>query len=542
MRTSVSPARRHLGRRIAACTGAVLLAPVLAALGTTPANAAPGDPDPAFAGGGRTALGNGWRVVALDDLTDDRFVTVSIRPSDTDSLDVRRFTPTGVADPSFAGDGNVQVGGPVSWVAPAVAVDRNGLTYVSAFADNPGFSRVWRFTGAGALDPSWGAGTGRVDFNGSRFLDIALQPDGRLVVANGASVYRLTSAGAVDTTFGASGGTTLGTGQIDSLQTLADGSIVAAGRSTTSVDVFRLGRSGGIDADFGAAGRATYRPTPPLGWAVAGIQGVTVGVQNDGRVVVATGIDEQNATNGNHRFPLLVTRFTKGGGTDARFTTTRDYAFSVSGRLSIQADDKVIVPIVDGPRASLLRLEPDGRRDSTFGTNGGWTDPQVDTRPTATLVQRPGRIVVTGVATGQTGLLWAFRGDPTPKCEGRYATAYGGSASDVLVGGDGDDVIVGGKGKDSIEAGAGADRVCGGQGKDSLVGGSGRDRLVGGGDADQVRGYGGGDRLDGGGGADRLYGGDGQDKITGGQGDDRLYGGPGHDRLHGGPGRNQIHP
>ena len=84
------------------------------------------------------------------------------------------------------------------------------------------------------------------------------------------------------------------------------------------------------------------------------------------------------------------------------------------------------MPIVDGPRAALLRLEPDGRRDSTFGTNGGWTDPQLDTRPTATLVQRPGRIVVTGVATGQTGLLWAFRGDPTPKCEGRYATAYGG--------------------------------------------------------------------------------------------------------------------
>ncbi len=523
MRTFIPPHRLRPGRWSAALTGAALLAAGLTAVTPIAAGAAPGDLDPAFAAAGRAALGNGWRVVALDGLPDDRFVTVSIRPSDTDSLDVRRFTPTGVADPTFAGDGNVQVGGPAGWIAPAVAVDRHGVTYVSAFAEAAGFSRVWRFTGSGALDPTWGAGTGRVDFNGSRFLDIALQPDGRLVVANGPSVYRLTAAGAVDTTFGSAGGTTLGTGQIDSLQALADGSVVAAGRSASSIDVFRLRTNGGIDDDFGAGGRATYRPTPPLGWTVAGIQAVTVGVQNDGRVVVATGVDEQHTTNGNHRFPLLITRFTHGGGADGTFTTTRDYALGTSGKLSIQADDKVIVPIVAGTRAALLRLEPDGRRDATFGVDGGWSDPQADTRPTATLVQAPGRIVVTGVATGKTGLVWAFQGDRTPTCQGRYATAYGSKASDVLVGGDGDDVIVGGKGKDEINAGAGADRVCGGQGKDALVGGSGKDRIEGGSDADALWGYAGGDRLAGGGGDDRLYGGAGKDKLDG---------GPGHDQVH----------
>ena len=450
MRTSTSPARRRLGRGSAALTGAALLAPGLARpLRTTPATAAPGDLDPAFAGGGRAALGNGWRVVALDDLTDDRFVTVSIRPTDTDSLDVRRFTPTGVADPSFAGDGNVQVGGPVSWVAPAVAVDRNGLTYVSAFADNAGFSRVWRFTGAGALDPAWGAGTGRVDFNGSRFLDIALQPDGRLVVANGASVYRLTAAGAVDTTFGSVRRHHPGH-RPDRLAAGARRRLrrrrgpqhhqrrrVPARQERRHRRRLRSGRAGDLPPD--AAARLGGRRHPG---------GDRRGAERRSR---RGGHRHRRAERHQRQPPLPPPRHPlhrRAAAPTRRSPPPATTRFSISGKLSIQADDKVIVPIVDGPRAALLRLEPDGRRDTTFGTNGGWTDPQVDTRPTATLVQRPGRIVVTGVATGQTGLLWAFHGDPTPKCQGRYATAYGSSASDVLVGGDGDDVIVGGKGKD----------------------------------------------------------------------------------------------
>ena len=462
---------------------------------------------------------------------------MSIRPGDTDSLDVRRFTPTGGIDATFGGDGNVQVGGQANWVAPAVAVDDNGFTYLSAFAEAEGVSRVWRFTGTGALDPAWG-GIGRVDFNGSRFLDIALQPDGRLVVANGASVYRLGATGAVDTTFGTAGGVTLGTGQLDSLEALADGTIVAAGRSASSIDVFRLKAGGGIDSGFGSNGKATFRPTPPIGWTLVAIQQVSVGVQNDGAVVVASGADEQNTSNNNHRFPLIITRFTKGGGNDGKFTTTRDNALSISGTLALQADDKVIVPISSSGRASLLRLQPDGDRDGSFGTNGGWTDLQADSRSTAAVVQRAGRIVVTGFAAGQTGLLWAFQGDRTPKCQGKYATVYAGSTSDTLQGTDADDVIVGGKGKDKISSGAGADRICGGQGKDVLIGGGGTDKLEGGSDADVLKGYDGKDKISGGGGNDRLEGNGGKDNLFGGPGDDRLYGGPDRDKLNGGPGRD----
>jgi uncharacterized delta-60 repeat protein len=520
-----------------------LAAPALVAsglAGVTAADAAPGDFDPAFAGGGRMALGTGFRVVALDQFGDDRFTTVSIRPGDNDSLDVRRFTPTGGPDPSFAGDGDVQVGGQANWVAPAVALDRvRGYTYVSAYAENAGFSRVWRFTPAGALDPAWG-GIGRVDFNGARFLDIALQPDGRLVVANNASVYRLGLTGAVDGTFGSAGGTTLATAQVDSLRTLADGTILAAGRSASTIDVFRLHKGGGLDSDFGTNGRAAYRPTPPIGWTVVGIEPVTVGVQNDGGVVVASGAVEQNTSNNNRRSPLIVIRFHKGGGQDSRFTSTRSYDVSISGKLTVQGNDKVVVPVTNGGRATVWRLEGDGDLDPTFGTGGGWTDVETDSRPTATLVQRTGRIVVTGFATDKTGLLWAFQGDPTPKCKGRYAIAYGDRTSDTLYGTDADDVIVGGKGKDKVKAGPGADLVCAGQGKDAVIGGSGKDKIDGGADADVLKGYDGRDKLSGGGGNDRLEGNGGRDRINGGRGDDRLFGGPDRDKLNGGPGRDLV--
>ncbi|MEO5851552.1 MAG: hypothetical protein ABIQ15_03485 [Nocardioides sp.] len=539
MTALTTQARRRLSRWSAAAIGTTLLAAALPGL-TPAATAAPGDLDPAFAGGGRASLGNGFRVVALDQFADGRFSTVSVRPQDTDALDVRRFSPTGVPDASFGGAGVVQVGGQATWVAPAVALDSaTGFTYLSAFNQAAGFSRVWRFTGGGTLDPAWG-GIGRVDFPGARFLDVALQPDGRLVVANGSSVYRLGGNGAVDTTFGNGGGVTLGTGQVDSLEVLPDGTVMAGGRSATSIDAFRLGRDGALDNRFGTNGTASYRPTPPLGWTIAGIDQVSVGVLNDGGVVVSSGAVEQNTTNGNQRSPLIVTAFTRGGGTDRAFTTTRSYDVSSSGTLAVQADDKVVVPITYLGRAALWRLDADGDLDPTFASGGGWTDGASDSRTTAALVQTAGRIVVTGFASGQTGLVWAFQGDPTPRCQGRYATAYGGTTSDRLYGTDGPDVIVGGRGKDVVVAGAGADRICGDEGKDKLVGGNGRDRIVGGADADVLLGFGGKDKLTGGGGNDRILGNGGKDRLYGGSGDDRLYGGSGKDTLRGGSGRNLL--
>ena len=345
-------------------------------------------------------------------------MTVSLRPTNNDGIDIRRFSPTGVPDLSFAGTGAVQVGGPAEWGAAEVAVDSlRGYTYVSAYSQNGGFSRVWRFTAVGALDPAWG-GTGRVDFNGSRFLDIALQPDGRLVVANGAAVYRLGTTGVVDPTFGSGGGVTLATGQVDSLVVQPDGTILAGGRSAASIEVFRLGRDGTIDDDFGVNGRAIHRPTPPLGWTVAAIEAVSIGVQNDGGVVLSSGVIEQNATNGNRQSPLVVPRFHAGGGADGSFAAIKNYS-------SASAASSACRPTT---RSSCRSWRAVTRRSSGSCATAGPTRPSgwrwLERRRGRHPADRhagaaPGRIVISGVATGRTGLVWAFQGDPTPGCMGR---------------------------------------------------------------------------------------------------------------------------
>lgn len=511
----------------------------LAGLATGPAQAAPADFDPNFAGAGRSVLAGAAKTVEMTELADERFVTVSVAGAGNDAVSVRRFAADGVPDPSFGGTGIAQVGGDAGWSLPGVVVDETGNTYVKAYWADNDTSRIWKFTAAGQLDPSW-AGIGRVDFKGSRFGEIALQLDGRLVVASGPSVYRLTTSGAVDGSFGTAGsGATLPTGQIDALSVLPAGGVYAGGRSASSIDVFKLGPSGDIDAKFGVNGRATYRPTPPLGWATEGIRQVSLGIQNDGRVVAASGADQRNAAN-QVSSPLVVTRFTAKGAVDGTFDSVMADNLVITGALALQANDKVVVPVSVGTQASLLRLKPDGDRDGSFGATGVWSDAAGDTRSTDVGVQGAGRIVVAGVAAGTSGLLWGLQGDATPKCQGKYATAYGGSGRDKLVGTDDDDVLIGGSGKDSLKGKGGNDRICGRSGKDKLMGGSGKDKINGDGSSDVIKGEGGDDRLKGGNGNDKLYGAGGRDKIYGNGGSDKLFGGPGKDKLVGGPGRDQV--
>lgn len=516
------------------------LAGLATGLATGLAQAAPADFDPTFTGAGRSVLGGAAKTVEMTELADERFVTVSVAGGGNDAVSVRRFAADGVPDLSFGGTGIAQVGGNAGWSLPGVVVDETGNTYVKAYWADNDTSRIWKFTAAGQLDPSW-AGIGRVDFKGSRFGEIALQLDGRLVVSSGPSVYRLTTSGAVDGSFGTAGsGATLPTGQIDALSVLPAGGVYAGGRSASSIDVFKLGPSGDIDAKFGVNGRATYRPTPPLGWATEGIRQVSLGIQNDGRVVAASGADQRDAAN-QVSSPLVVTRFTAKGAVDGTFDSIMADNLVITGALALQANDKVVVPVSVGTQASLLRLDRDGGVDGSFGPGGLWSDAVADTRSTDVAVQETGRLVAVGVATGeagQSGLIWGLQGDATPRCLGRYATAYGGNGRDKLTGTNDADVLVGGSGKDTIKGTGGKDRICGGSGKDKLKGGGGRDQIGGDGGRDVIKGQAGKDRLEGGGGNDKLYGAGGRDKLFGNGGRDTLFGGPGKDKLVGGPGRD----
>lgn len=521
--------------------GALVLAAGLVGVAPTPAQAA-GTYDPNFFGGGRVTMGGSqYRTADVTTGPNDEVVTVGIIGAlDTDQLDVRKMSPTGTPDPAFAGDGNVQVGGGLEYTIPAVAVDQaSGLIYVTGYDASANVSRIWRFTPAGALDPAWGAGKGVMGFPSARFTDVTVDASGRPIVTNGAALYRFATSGSIDTSFGVSGGVTLPTSQLDNVQILGNGDLMASGRGADSVDLFRVRPNGSLATSFGNQGKGSIRMTPTLGWTIAGMAQTSFGVQNDGRVVVASGLAEA-ASGKPNRSALVVVRFKKSGYADGSFFVHRDYPLNISGTMAMQRNDKAVIGVYGAGHAGMIRLLPDGKLDPGFGTGGGWGDTTKDSRPTAVTVQATGRIVGAGFAPGTSGLLWGLTGDQTPSCQGRLATAYGSNGKDTFEGTDGDDVIVGLGGKDTIKSGKGSDRICGGGGADKIKSGGGNDKIDAAGGNDKVWGGPGKDKVRGGAGHDKLWGGGGNDTLKGEKGNDRLWGGPGNDKLYGGKGKDRI--
>ena len=269
--------------------------------------------------------------------------------------------------------------------------------------------------------------------------------------------------------------------------------------------------------------------------------------------------------------------------------------------MAVQPDGKIVLAgnttTSGGTQIAVVRLQPNGQLDPTFGKNG-IAIPNLSAlgKPTAAAVslEPNGDIVVggfvrpAGTGTHNEFLVVRLHGDAVtgggggtggggsggggggtggtggsgsggtavPHCHGLKATIVGTNANDKLTGtpkrdvivglggndrisgAGGNDVICGGAGNDRVFGGPGSDVLDGGNGNDNLQGQAGNDNLRGGNGKDVVAGGGGNDTLAGNGGQDNLQGGPGKDALNGGAGNDTLAGGPGKDSLSGGGGRN----
>jgi Ca2+-binding RTX toxin-like protein len=219
----------------------------------------------------------------------------------------------------------------------------------------------------------------------------------------------------------------------------------------------------------------------------------------------------------------------------------------------------------------LIRYEPDGSLDETFGDGGRLTTSFGDAdSPAAALITPDGKLLVAGAGEpaatgGDFALARYFLTAPHPiratvvggvlKVTGtdvgdtiRMRTSGGALKIDGLAGtfatASFSRVEIDARGGDDrvdastlgvpvrVDAGAGGDVVLGGAGADALLGNAGDDTLFGGRGADTLRGGGGNDHLNAGPGEDFLYGDDGKDqffsvdtslvRIEGGAGFDRL--------------------
>jgi uncharacterized delta-60 repeat protein len=392
-----------------------------------------GKADTTERGGASTAFGGDRSAMALQ--ADGKIVMVGGSASD---FLLARFNADGNLDTSFGTGGKVVTdfgSGLRQEEALAVAIQNDGKIVVAGYTaidlappakDPPPTFAMARYNTDGSLDASFGIG-GRVsgNVNGMAYA-VAIQPDGKIVVAgefafaaaNGSDfsdivVARFNSNGSLDASFGTSN-----TGQITTdigaatntarnLVLQPDGAIVVSGKPPGSspgldhTDVVRYTANGVLDASFGVGGKLTL-PGVDAGQGLAR--------QADGKFMLVGGVTTATAPF-TARFVLL--RLRADGSTDTTFGTagTVNTAFSVSATASavaLQLDGKIVVSGTTALSANsnfvVARYNADGTLDTGFSNGTGVLTVDffgADDIAENLLMQPDGKIVVSGRARHQ---------------------------------------------------------------------------------------------------------------------------------------------
>jgi uncharacterized delta-60 repeat protein len=348
----------------------------------------------------------------------------------------------GQLDTSFGSGGTVVTQFPSSYSgARAVAVQADGRIVTAGFAHTndsivSDFA-LTRYDANGALDSTFGtSGQVRTDFGGryDEALALAVQPDGRIVVAGNSSdasgndmaVARYNNYGALDASFDGDGLALVDFGSESSARAVAvqpDGMIVLAGWATNAAGpsccgsdfaLARLTSSGALDGSFGAGGRVVtdFLPGADNGYDAAH----AVLLAPDGRIVAAGG-GVSTATS----VDFAVARYLADGSLDATFgngglVTTdfvgypdeiRDLAVDGSGRI-VAGGQSCRFPGSSDEVCDfgLARYTSSGAVDRRFGRQGiVRTDLGGDVGEgiRGVILQADGRIVATGETSGPGG-------------------------------------------------------------------------------------------------------------------------------------------
>ena len=258
-----------------------------------------GTPDVSFGAGGAVfpQVVGGAQDVAVQ--PDGKIIIVgngnAFTPNDNDFA-VVRLHPNGSPDNSFGTGGIVLTEirtGRVSDEPCSVVLQPDGKIVVLGKSSdggiNPGYHALVRYNPNGSLDSGFGESGKIISFGHGPFLDVVLQPDGKLVVAGQRSgIGRYNPNGSLDMSFAANG--IFAT----SIALQPDGKIVTFGSGTfveSGFEVMRLNPNGSRDVGFGPNGRITTPIGKDGSYAAAGA------IQSDGNIL-AFGLTR--APDGNH--------------------------------------------------------------------------------------------------------------------------------------------------------------------------------------------------------------------------------------------------
>lgn len=256
---------------------------------------------------------------------------------------------------------------------------------------------VARLLPDGHFDPTFGSG-GEVTILPGEVTggsNLAIQPDGKIVVVGNyydQFVLRFLPDGSLDPTFDGDGKLILTDLMLGDVLVQPDGKIVLAGwiGQGTAADfaVARLNSDGSFDSTFGVNGvsRTEFQNL------ISGAYGVVL--QPDGKIVALGSVSDNG--NGNE---VALARYNANGSIDS--------AFGVSGKviayfetddtrdIVVQPDGKLVLAGAYQDYGLVMRLEPNGAFDTSFGTDGVIVRAGL---PFASVgIQANGRIVLGGV-------------------------------------------------------------------------------------------------------------------------------------------------
>ena len=383
--------------------------------------------------------------------------------------------PGGRGDGTVAHD----VIGPGYQTAHAVAIDAAGRILTGGdsevYRGERGNWAITRHLADGTLDASFGrGGVVLTDFAG-QYDDLhalLVQPDGKILAAgmarggdtgeDGFAVARYTPDGALDPTFGGGTGKVMlvmfdnlwgGDEAAHAMALDEAGRIVLAGwaqppngGSGTAIGVARLLPSGDRDVSFGGEGMVR---TVVAGAGSAWVMAHAVAVAPGGKVVVAGGAGDGGSA-------FVVVRYNDNGTLDGTFdgdgiTVTAFVPGDVTSATSVAVDaaGRITAGGTTAGDFALARYNPDGTLDSTFGTGGRvTTDVAGFGDILSSLVLLPdGSVVATGTAatqaTGGGSTPWdvaVVRYTPTGALDARFG-GDGKVTTDFYGGGDNGEAV-----------------------------------------------------------------------------------------------------
>lgn len=298
--------------------------------------------------------------------------------------------PEGALDRGFGVDG-IFLDESLDYAKPtALTVQRDGKILMSAMAGGgpPNTNcRLWRLLRDGAPDPDFGAGAPVWIGDPRGFIacqTLAVRADGKIVVTGygtgSFTAVRLLPDGSPDPDFGDGGIARADFADLGYAQSHAwdaalqdDGKIVMAGGATdyrstparTRFAVLRLGEDGRPDPGFGDRGRV-LTGFEGLSPSING-EAVSVAVQGDGRIVAVGLLRGVGAATALARY-LPDGRPDPSFGEDGRYASFSDEFAPGSGKVAVQADGRLLTVrnTRDHRYQTVVRHLADGRIDPSF--------------------------------------------------------------------------------------------------------------------------------------------------------------------------------